>query len=99
MKQEKITLAASKLVEYLNKCGSKNERDLTIGRDVYKPFYRTNAMFWGPPFLTEVLDEETPTLEEVKQIVRAAHPFFVEALERDEDYFDHFYNLMKDTYE
>lgn len=103
MKDEKITKAADNLVQYLNECGSASERDLTIGGDTYKPFYRVTSMFWACtlPYLKEILDDEIPTLEEAKQIAIEAHPFFVDALlNRDEmEHFEHMYNVMKDCWE
>lgn len=83
---------ASTLLGELNKHGSASERDLTIGGDTYKPFYRAMALiidYWKEPV----------TMEEAEQILVLAHPFFVEAIERDRKEFEHMYRFHREAWE
>ena len=81
-----IKNAANKLVEYLNKCGSPNEADISMDRDDhYKPLYRTVSLFIAPilPYLEEVLEKEVPTIDQAEEIMRLADPYFSKALDED----------------
>lgn len=87
-----IQKRSSTLIDELNKHGSSSERDLTIGGDTYKPFYRALALiidYWREPV----------TIEEAEQIMIGAHPFFVEAIERDREMFEHLYKFHRKAWE
>lgn len=83
--------AASKLVEYLNICGSADERNISMDRDDhYKPLYRTITLFTAPtlPYLKEVLGGQKPTKEQAEKIMRLADPYFGKALDEWQEEFD-----------
>jgi len=83
---------SSTLVDELNKHGSASERDFTIGGDTYKPFYRALSLiidYWREPV----------TIEEAEKILVRAHPFFVEAIDRDREMFECLYKFHREAWE
>jgi len=89
---EDIAKLAAEIVPYLERYGSASERDLTMGGDAYKPFYRAcSCLLAGRrdntvPATVLGLDRMV-TLEEAKAVLSAAHPFFEDAIEREPDHF------------
>lgn len=97
-----IQTAADRLVEYLNMCGSADERNISMDRDDhYKPFYRTITLFTAPtlPYLEEVLGGEKPTKEQAEEIMRLADPYFSKALEDDPGTFDVLWENLSDVWD
>ena len=102
MTEKEIEKAASVLVKYLNKVGSPVEKNLTIGGDTYKPFYRTMSIMWAPSdHLTEFYNGKPPTLAEAKRIACKSHHFFQNALNdpRESKHFESQYENAKESWE
>ena len=72
---------------------SEFRRLLKGEEDTYKPFYRALALVLCPDGVAPGADRE-----EVGVILRAAHPYFVGALVREQDTFDHLYDMFIDLY-
>ncbi len=83
--------ASANLVEYLRRCGSRNEADISMDReDHYKPMYRAVALLVAPthPFIDEMLGGERPTMEQALAILWHAHPYFAHVLDTEPELFE-----------
>jgi hypothetical protein len=97
-----IEKAAEKLVEYLDKHGSADERNISMDRtDHYKPLYRTIALFIAPThtYQEDMLEGRPPTQEEAAEIMRRADPYFIKALEEDWETFDSLWESHMDAWD
>lgn len=61
--------------------------------DTYKPFYRALSLLLCDDGISPGASRES-----VEAILRAAHPYFVGALERGRRTFDHLYDVFIDLY-
>ena len=97
--------ASAKFVEYLNKEGTTNERNLDVNykesryhSDAYKPFYRSAAIFiHAGAYRSEMLGGEIISREDAEEILRDAHPFFVIALDGDRRTWEHLWKFHADV--
>jgi len=93
----------------LEEHGSATERDISrMGSDPYKPFYRALAIvvagydnegYDTNPVWHEISDGNRPTLEQAKQVISEAHPWFKDAIERNPERFETTYEFMVEAWQ